>query len=890
MDIITEIMGQNSGAKFVRADLHIHSFGCSYDVKDDTLTPEQIIDLAIRENVRIISITDHNSIVNVKKAYDYAADKKILLIPGVELSTTEGHLLVYFETPELLESFIGKLTITPDKKSCHHTFAQVLKIAKEFNGIGIAAHVDLNNGFETYLSGYTPFKEEIFKIENLVAFEITNVLNVNWFTVQDTSADRKRLGGIYRAHFNTDPGYEIPKVMSSDAHTLSNLGKNSSGNKKITRIKISELSFNAFKIAFKDPESRIRIEDLIPEAVPHFVGVKFDGGLLDKQCVQFSKNLTCIIGGRGAGKSTLLEAVRIASGNESTGKSLDSEVWPERISLVFRDEVGKETIFTRNKLSDAVNVLDPIDGISYVKIDSYGQGETAETIQHCGKDPNILLQFLDSFTDVDSLKKEDEKICEELLENQTKIERLRLAVKTIPDIEKARNNANAQITILKAEKAKEVVELAESLAKEKSFREQLEENYGALVENITDALSDKELFESVTENDGIKINIGSIEFEEIKVLIEHYSTSVDEVSVLLEDKSKEVTVKIEERLKEWKVKEVQAENNIEKIRKGLQDKGIILNMAFIRKVTKDAADFTSKLRLLKAQDKELKQLIKDRNELNQKRKDIKLKIYYCRHGFATKLNESLKSTVIDYQISLKYNQGTNSQDLQTILKEALGYRTSKVTKVELLVQQISFQDLLKSITTQDVRLIATVQDDDGAKVFSTSEAISVLEKISVQEIVFKIEQCLYEDLPELLITKEIKSGDGPSRYIQRNFSKLSMGQQQSILLSILLYSKQNYPLLIDQPEDNLDSEFVYKTLVKNLRRVKEFRQVIIVTHNANIAVLGDAELIVPLKTTNELAMIVDRGSIDSNKTKVLTCTILEGSQDAFKKRKEIYGI
>ncbi|MBK6478315.1 MAG: hypothetical protein IPF93_08495 [Saprospiraceae bacterium] len=86
-------------------------------------------------------------------------------------------------------------------------------------------------------------------------------------------------------------------------------------------------------------------------------------------------------------------------------------------------------------------------------------------------------------------------------------------------------------------------------------------------------------------------------------------------------------------------------------------------------------------------------------------------------------------------------------------------------------------------------------------------------------------------------------------------------------MSILLFSNRNCPLLIDQPEDNLDSEFIYKTLVKNLRRIKEHRQVIIVTHNANIAVLGDAELIVPLKSTSDKTHVIDRGSIDNSATK-----------------------
>lgn len=119
---------------------------------------------------------------------------------------------------------------------------------------------------------------------------------------------------------------------------------------------------------------------------------------------------------------------------------------------------------------------------------------------------------------------------------------------------------------------------------------------------------------------------------------------------------------------------------------------------------------------------------------------------------------------------------------------------------------------------------------------------------------------------------------------------MSLGQQQSILLAILLHSKSKVPLIIDQPEDNLDSEFIYKTIVENLRKIKEKRQVIIVTHNPNIAVLGDAELIIPLNSTSINSTIHERGSIDQPQTRLMCCEILEGGQQAFGKRKEIYGI
>ncbi len=105
----------------------------------------------------------------------------------------------------------------------------------------------------------------------------------------------------------------------------------------------------------------------------------------------------------------------------------------------------------------------------------------------------------------------------------------------------------------------------------------------------------------------------------------------------------------------------------------------------------------------------------------------------------------------------------------------------------------------------------------------------------------------------------------------------------------MLTSESRAPLIVDQPEDHLDSEFIYKTLVPVIRAAKERRQVIVVTHNANIAVLGDAELIIALKANNERATITTRGSIDHPVTREATCAILEGSREAFERRAAIYG-
>lgn len=163
----------------------------------------------------------------------------------------------------------------------------------------------------------------------------------------------------------------------------------------------------------------------------------------------------------------------------------------------------------------------------------------------------------------------------------------------------------------------------------------------------------------------------------------------------------------------------------------------------------------------------------------------------------------------------------------------------------------------------------------------------LIEKLSDAQVLQKLEAVEIVDKPLLIVSKAIR---GQTKPMMREFSRLSLGQKQSVLLALMLSAESNRPLIIDQPEDHLDSEFIYQTLVPVLRRAKERRQIIIVTHNANIAVLGDAEQIVVLKALDDKGQIVSRGSIDHPETRNNACAILEGSAEAFKRRATIYGV
>jgi len=103
--IADEIVGLASGARFYRADLHIHSFKGSHDVNDTAMTPEAIVKAAISDGLSLIAITDHNEISNVEAALKAAEGTALYVVPGIELTTPEGHLLVYFADLPSLQAF-----------------------------------------------------------------------------------------------------------------------------------------------------------------------------------------------------------------------------------------------------------------------------------------------------------------------------------------------------------------------------------------------------------------------------------------------------------------------------------------------------------------------------------------------------------------------------------------------------------------------------------------------------------------------------------------------------------------------------------------------------------------------------------------------------------------
>ena len=134
-----------------------------------------------------------------------------------------------------------------------------------------------------------------------------------------------------------------------------------------------------------------------------------------------------------------------------------------------------------------------------------------------------------------------------------------------------------------------------------------------------------------------------------------------------------------------------------------------------------------------------------------------------------------------------------------------------------------------------------------------------------------------EDYPRILL-------DG------RPIEDLSPGQRCSALIPIILVEGRN-PLVIDQPEDNLDNKLVFDLVVDIMRRLKEQRQIIVATHNPNIPVSGDAEQVVVFESPSKhQCRAVEQGSIDDDEVIKHIKAIMEGGDKAFEMRMKKYNL
>lgn len=856
------------------------------------MTTQAIIDTAVTEKLDLIAIADHNEIHNVRAALAAGVAAGILVIPAVELSTPEGHLLCYFPTIEALEQFHGRLDLSDrgtQSSRCKTNMSRCLDLIEEQNGFGVLAHVDGGNGLETNDPGASPHKLDILCHRALLGIELNTVLSPVSYTKEDENSIRVGIGKQRIEKLGLGERQYLARILNSDSHTLNALGRNARQDQKLTRYKMTVPSFLGLRHALEECDSRVRLEDEVPETTPFVLGATFGGGFLDGQTIHLNRNLNCIIGGRGTGKSTTFEAIRCLVGSHTDAEVVDSEVWPNQLNLFWKDEAGQEHSLSRSIGGQVENLDDAQDGPVTFDIDCFSQGEAARVREQAKTDPLALMKYLDTFTGVQESLIEEANILQSLNSKHDEILKAEKQVALIPQTQRLLSTIQQQLTAFETAKGAEIMVRQRSLATEKGLRDSLTKSIadiGQVIvsQSVVNKISDAREF---VVADGI--TIGEAEASAIVVLTEAFSKRVAELERQLNEAFKTFRENAAHEMEAWVLKERPIREDIEAKRSALEQQGVKLNMAHINKLTTDEAAQKQTLLNLKTWEPHLQRLQSDYAALVSQRWAARTKVASLRERYAIKATKALGEVLTDLRVKLQYVQSGFAEEAVTIVANALGWRTVSHAKAKLLIVNLTVPGLLEAVSKNRVATITAILTEDGTPQFGNTEAGEIIAKLGEPSVKASLEQCHVDDYPKLTVSRHTAGADGGT-LMKREFSQLSLGQQQSVLLALILSSDSKRPLIIDQPEDNLDSEFIFHTFVPVLRRAKERRQVIIVTHNANIAVLGDAEQLIVLKTNRDRSQIVARGSIDDPAARDAACKILEGAKEAFARRARIYGI
>jgi hypothetical protein len=295
-----------------------------------------------------------------------------------------------------------------------------------------------------------------------------------------------------------------------------------------------------------------------------------------------------------------------------------------------------------------------------------------------------------------------------------------------------------------------------------------------------------------------------------------------------------------------------------------QEKGKARERALLLKHQADLQKLAT--RQAKAQG-ELKRYRQEREKLVNKLVELRDQRYRARVGVANDLNGRL-SPMIQVRVEQYGNTDAYKELLTELMRNSgLHYRHL----VEKTVACVAPEDLAAMVRQDDAAMLADRLDIDRER------AQKFLAQLRDHRNLHRVETVELHDRP----TIELKDGEE-----YKDSASLSTGQKCTAILPILLLESEA-PLLIDQPEDNLDNAFVFDTVVQSILRVKSSRQLILVTHNPNIPVLGEAERIFVMASTGKQARVAAVGTVDEVRADIER--LLEGGRDAFKRRMERYG-
>lgn len=256
-----------------------------------------------------------------------------------------------------------------------------------------------------------------------------------------------------------------------------------------------------------------------------------------------------------------------------------------------------------------------------------------------------------------------------------------------------------------------------------------------------------------------------------------------------------------------------------------------------------------------------------RRELLDELSQIRDQRFAVRNAVAERINAELAPTI--RVTIMQYGNGDSYRQMLEAKLKGAGIRHGVVA-----------QKIAASMAPAELTAVIRSQNSDpliDRAELNSEQATKTANYLSDPEFLFTLETVELDDQPLI----ELKDGQE-----YKDTSSLSTGQKCTTILPILLMESDG-TLIVDQPEDNLDNRFIFQTVVEGIRQVKAQRQLILVTHNPNIPVLGEADHVVVLESDGATGRVTTEGNVDQCKNEIVT--LLEGGAEAFRRRGERYG-
>lgn len=851
-----------NGATWLRGDFHLHTKADKeFDYKGNENDFSRLyVEQLKSQNINIGLITNHNKF---DKNEFVALRKKALkegigLFAGVEFSLREGiHVLIAFddkwyqgETDNISKFLDNAFYGIPnyDKPNYPNSNFNLKETVEALDKIGhdyfiILAHVDDTNGLFTELRGRTQedfVKQEAFS-KVLAVQKSANLENYN-----------KLCQWLNRKS-------KIACVEGSDnAHG----GIEAIGNGKITYLKIGDFNFEALTYALSDSEYRVKQKEK-PETKNSFIkSIAFEGGLLDRTKIDFSPELNNLIGIRGSGKSSVLEILRYTLGIPLSPIAVDPKYKDGLIENVLKSG-GKSIVTVVNRNKEEYR----IEKIYGQKEDIYKEGILQTNISiHAIFDYPVYFGQKDlSNKDADFEADLIQRLIGTRLKGvQNKIEQKKREVENvISEIKKLRNlkelkketetqihNAKHQLDFFKKQGVEEKLKQQTLFDSDISKISQTDSSIRSYLHELASIISNHEYFFQ-QEISGSEVNKEL--FEEAKALILELKTEFEKLKGIQKN-SIQIQLKFKEVISKINTKKEGLKEDFAKIKREINTDTI--NPDNFLNLNRQIETAQLKLKEIEKSEKKRSELQANLLERLTELDNLWLEEYKLLKTEVDRINEAESKLFIDVLFKDRRNKFIDK--MKQIFRGS-GIRETAYQEIEA-----TYKDFIQIYR-------------DSSK----------LDNILNENHVVDFKRRFSENLEDLLTFKV--ENKIIIQYNGKSLDKHSLGQRASALILFLLAQKENDVLIIDQPEDDLDNQTIYDEVIKELKKIKGNMQFIFATHNANIPVLGDSEKVVSC-SYDEKKITVHSGTIDNHQTQRYIVDIMEGGDEAFNRRKNIYSI